>query len=143
VFLFRLDAQEFFKIDEQQVFDKALDLYGKAMKFDPTNFDLASDVAQTYYGITPLRLDAALKSWTNAFGLARDDMEREGVQLHFARLKLNAGRFDEAQAHLGSVTNAMFGDLKKRLTKNLNEQEQEAKKESPASSNGKDQPEKK
>ncbi len=42
VFLFRKDAMEFFAISEQQVFDKALDLYSKALKLDPTNFPLAS-----------------------------------------------------------------------------------------------------
>src|SRR6266566_1181525 len=51
VFLFRKDAMEFYKIDEQQVFDKALELYRQAMKLDPGNFVLASDYAQSYYGI--------------------------------------------------------------------------------------------
>src|SRR5206468_6813978 len=55
VFLFRKDAREFYGIDEQQVFNKALELYAKAIKLDPTNFPLASDIAQTYYGIKPTR----------------------------------------------------------------------------------------
>ncbi len=44
----------------------------------PTNFPLASDVAQTYYGIKPLRLEDALKAWTNTLALAHDEIEREG-----------------------------------------------------------------
>ena len=65
VYLFRKDAMDFYGITEQQVYDKALGLYSKALKLDPQNFPLASDVAQTYYGIKPLRLEDALKAWTN------------------------------------------------------------------------------
>lgn len=123
VYLFRTDAKEFYGFNEQQVFDKALALYSNAMKFDPTNFPLASDVAQTYYGIKPERTEEALKAWTNALSLAHDEIEREGVYLHFARLKLHAGRFAEAHAHLNAVTNEMYAQLKNRLTRNLNEKE--------------------
>jgi tetratricopeptide (TPR) repeat protein len=127
VFLFRNDAMEFYALTEQQVYDKALDLYSKALKLDPDNFPLASDVAQTYYGIKPLRLEAALKAWTNTLALAHDEIEREGVYLHFARLKLQTNRFPEVRAHLDAVTNEMYAVLKKRLVHNLDEDERKAK----------------
>jgi tetratricopeptide (TPR) repeat protein len=127
VYLFRKDAMEFYGITEQQVYDKALQLYSKALKLDPGNFPLASDVAQTYYGIKPLRLDDALQAWTNALALAHDEIEREGVYVHFARLKLQADRFAEVRTHLNAVTNDMYAVLKKRLLHNLAEQEQKAK----------------
>ena len=137
VFLFRRDVEEHFGILEQQVFDKALELYSKAMKLDPTNFPLASDVAQTYYGIKPPRTEEALRSWTNAFRIANDDIEREGVHVHFARIKLGVGRFDEARAHLNAVTNEMYTDVKSRVLRNLNEKEQESKAPSDSSGSGK------
>jgi tetratricopeptide (TPR) repeat protein len=127
VYLFRKDAMEYYKISEQQVFDKALALYSNSMRLDPTNFPLASDVAQTYYGIKPTRTEDALRAWTNALAIANDEIEREGVYLHFARLKLHAERFAEARAHLNAVTNEMYSDLKGRLTRNLNEQEKAAR----------------
>jgi tetratricopeptide (TPR) repeat protein len=123
VFLFRKDAKEYYGINEQEVFDKALVLYSNAMRLDPTNFPLASDVAQTYYGIKPTRVEDALIAWTNALHLASDELEREGVYVHFARIKLHAGRFDEARAHLNSVTNEHYAALKQRLTKNIVELE--------------------
>jgi hypothetical protein len=89
--------------------------------------DLASDIAETYYGIRPLRLEDALKAWTNTLALAHDEIEREGVYLHFARLKLQASRFAEVHAHLNAVTNDMYTTLKKRLVRNLEEQEQKAR----------------
>ena len=121
VFLFRTDVKEYYDISEQQVFDKALMLYSNAMRLAPDDFPLASDIAQTYYGIKPPRTEEALRAWTNAFNLAHDEIEREGVHTHFARIKLNAGRFDEARGHLDAVTNAMYAALKKRLERNLNE----------------------
>jgi tetratricopeptide (TPR) repeat protein len=121
VFLFRKDAKEFYGITEQQVFDKALSLYSNALHFDPTNFPLASDVAQTYYGIKPPRTEEALQAWTNALSLAHDELEREGVYIHFARLKLHAGRYDEARGHLNTITNEAYANLKARLAKNIEE----------------------
>jgi tetratricopeptide (TPR) repeat protein len=126
VFLFRKDAKEYYGIGEQEVFDKALVLYSNAMRLDPTNFPLASDIAQTYYGIRPTRTDDALNAWTNALRLASDELEREGVYVHFARIKLHAGRFDEARAHLNAITNEHYGALKQRLTKNIVELEAKA-----------------
>jgi len=127
VFLFRKDAREHYQISEQQVFDKALAHYHEAMKLAPTDFPLASDVAQTFYGIRPSRPEDALRAWTNAFNLANDDIEREGVHTHFARVKLHAGRFDEARFHLNTVTNEMYAELKRRLTRSLKDEEVKAK----------------
>lgn len=123
VFLFRKDVREYYGINEQQVFDKALALYSNAMRLDPTNFPLASDIARTYYGIQPRRTDESLQAWTNALKLAHDDLERQGVYVHFARIKLHAGRFDEARAHLAAVTNDVYASLKDRLTRNIQELE--------------------
>ena len=74
-----------------------------------------------------LRLEAALAAWTNTLALAHDEIEREGVYLHFARLKLQADRFAEVRAHLNAVTNDMYAVLKKRIAHNLDEAEQNAK----------------
>ncbi len=126
VYLFRKDATEFYGITEQQVFDKALNLYQQALKLDPTNFPLATDVAQTFYGIKPTRTEDALKAWTNALSIAHDEIEREGVYIHLARFKLNAGRFPEARQHLNAVTNEMYADLKRRVARSLQDRQQQA-----------------
>ena len=120
VYLFRKDAKEFYQIPEQEVFDKAMGLYRKALSLDPKNFPLATDLAQTYYGIQPLRAHDALVAWTNAFQIARDDIEREGVQIHFARVKINAGRPEEARQHLAMVNEKMYDVTKGLLLRKLN-----------------------
>jgi tetratricopeptide (TPR) repeat protein len=123
VYLFRKDAREFYNINEQQVFDKAMNLYSNSIRLDPTNFVLASDVAQSYYGIKPLRTNDALQAWTNTLKIAKTEIEREGVYLHLARLKMAAGRYKEAHEHINAVTNATYDELKERLAKNLAERE--------------------
>ena len=103
------------------MFDKALALYQQAMKLDPENFPLATDYAQSYYGIRPLRTNDALVAWTNALNIARDDVEREGVYLHLARIKTSIGQYDESRALLHCVTNGALIDMKKRLERSLHD----------------------
>ncbi len=123
VYLYRKDAKSFYHINEQQVFDKALALYQKAIRLDPDNFPLATDYAESYYGIRPLRTNDALAAWTNALQTAHNEAEREGVHIHLARIKIAAGRFDEARAQLAAVTNAIYAGLKDRGERNLVERE--------------------
>ncbi len=133
VYLFRHDATNYYKLTQQEVFDKAMGLYRKALELDPGNFILASDYAQSYYGfkapgtgdaeedrrVAQKHCDEALKAWETAFKLARDDIERQGVLVHYARLQINADRFEEARKNLNSVTNEMFSRTKGLLLKKL------------------------
>ena len=133
VFLFRRDATNFFGINEDEVFDKAMALYRKALAIDPENFHLATELAQSYYGMKPKKTgtpegdraaekkfyDEAVAAWRDAQKLARDDTEREGIQLHYARLQINAGQFDAARASLGTVTNGLYLGTKKNLEKKI------------------------
>ena len=123
VYLYRKDAMAFYGINEQQVFDKSLALYRKAMQLDPNNFPLATDYAESYYGIRPLRTNDALAAWTNALQVAHNDAEREGVFIHLARIKILAGRYDEARTQLAAVTNEIYAGLKDRGERNLAERE--------------------
>ena len=126
VYLYRKDARAYYGITEQQVFDKALDLYRKAVQLDPDNFSLATDYAESYYGIRPLRTNDALVAWTNVLKVAHNDVEREGVFMHLARVKTAAGFFNEARAQLEAVTNDFYADLKRQLERNLAQRENAA-----------------
>ena len=123
VYLYRPDARRFYGITESQVFDKSLTLYRKAIQLDPKNFTLMTDYAESYYGIRPLRTNDALEAWTNALDIADTDLEREGVYIHLARVKIAAGRYAEAQAQLNEITNSTYDALKARLQRNLKAKE--------------------
>jgi tetratricopeptide (TPR) repeat protein len=125
VYLFRKDAMAFYGITEPQVFDKALGLYRQAMQLTPQDFLLATDYAESYYAIRPLRTNDALAAWTNALQIARDDNERQGVNIHLARLKMVVSRFAEARAHLATVTNVAFAGTRGRLERLVAERENE------------------
>ena len=119
VFLFRQDAMEFYKLTEPQVFDKSLELYRKALELAPKDLALATDVAQTYYGIKPVRTADALKAWEYALQLAESSEEKEGIYIHMARVEITGGKIAEARQHLGMVTNQLYLDLRKRIERNL------------------------
>ena len=118
-YLFRKDAAESYRTDEEGVFNKALELYRRAMKLDPANVVLATDYAQSFYGIRPMRVDDALAAWKHALTLSKSDAEKEGIYLHLARVELNSGRFTDAEQHLALVSNPDMLDLRNRLRRNL------------------------
>ncbi len=139
VFLFRKDAMEYYHCDEPAVFDRSLGLYRKAMNLKPDDFVLASDYAMSFYGIKPpqsldpeARAEAqeklnrqAIAAWEGALNIAGDDVQREGVHIHLARVKINAKRFTEARAHLTTVTDPVYSDIKRTLTRNLERKQAE------------------
>lgn len=121
VYLFRVDAEEYYHLTEDQVFDKALGFYRKAIELAPNDFVLFSDYAESFYGTKPPRWKEGLAAWTDALKIARDDSEREGVYVHLARINLKLGHYDDARRSLNEVTNSMYTVLKNRITRNLNE----------------------
>lgn len=137
VFLFRKDAMEFFNITEQEVFAKAMGLYRLALSLDPENFSMAAELAQTYYGVKPAKFDdtnatrqAALKladealtAWHRAQKLASNELEREGIHLHFARWQINTARYQDARKSLAAVTNDLWAARKKTLVTKLDNRE--------------------
>jgi tetratricopeptide (TPR) repeat protein len=148
VYLFRHDATNYYRLTLPQVFEKAMDLYRKALELDPENFVLATDYAQSYYGFDPAltgnpehdrrmkqkHCDDALAAWQRAFKLAGDDLERQGVLLHYARLQINAGRFAEARTNLNAITNEGLNGTKNNLLKKLERQSKQAPTNAPAQS---------
>ena len=124
VFLYRRDVMEHYHFDdEQKVFDFALSHYRKALELEPDNFLIATDLAQTYYLIKPPRYDDALAAWRRAFELASDDLEREGIRIHLARVQVQAGRFSEARTQLGLVTNVNYAVIRDRIQRTLERRE--------------------
>src|SRR5205085_11022280 len=90
-----------------------------ALALDPDNFPLATDLAQTYYGIQPPRANDAFKAWSNALTIARDEAEREGVHVHLARWHRTTGDLEAAKRELSQVTNATYATVKATILKSI------------------------
>jgi tetratricopeptide (TPR) repeat protein len=121
VYLFRVDAEEYYHLNEQQVFDKALELYRKAIALDPDNFVLFSDYAESFYGTKPPRWKDGLEAWTQALKIAHDDVERQGVYIHLARINLKLGDLAAARGNLDAVSSRLYAGLKYSLSCNYAE----------------------
>jgi tetratricopeptide (TPR) repeat protein len=121
VYLNRDEARQYYHLDEQQVFDKSLALYRQAIKMDPDNFILFSDYAESFYGTKPPRWKDGLEAWTEALKIAHDEVEREGVHIHLARIQLQLGDYDQARANLDIVTNADYAKMKNDLARNVDD----------------------
>ena len=133
VYLFRRDAEAFYALDEPAVFEKALQLYRQAMQLDPENFVLATEYAESFYGMLPRGqvdrtvhaektreiTDRAVEAWQAALALARDDLQRQGVLIHLARNRYLAGRYDQATADLVPVTHEALQTIKSRIQRNI------------------------
>ncbi|MBI3876501.1 MAG: hypothetical protein HY300_11215 [Verrucomicrobia bacterium] len=126
LFLFRKDARDLYGLTEQEVFDRALRNYRKALLYDPENFDLARDSASSYSVIKPLRIEDAVAAWNKALEIAKSQLQREDCWLNLARLELHASRFAQAHQHLALVTSENNTDLRARVQHNLTEAEQKA-----------------
>jgi tetratricopeptide (TPR) repeat protein len=133
LYLFRKDAMEHYGLTPSQHYERVMGAYRKALALDPENFPLATDVAQTYYGLKPAstnessgagatlqaHYEAALVAWRAALKLARDEVEREGVYVHLARVNIMAGHLEEARRHLKLITNGMYATVRQRLEKKI------------------------
>jgi cytochrome c-type biogenesis protein CcmH/NrfG len=113
VFLFRKDAMEYYRCDEQQVFNRALATYREVRRLRPNNFRYAFDYAQTYYGVKPAPADtsegkrlaelklaeSARAGWLEALTLADNEEDRNGIFLHLARWNIRTGDFASARTN--------------------------------------------
>lgn len=118
----RSNAMAYYSLSEPAVLDKGLQLLRIAEQAQPDDFALATEIAQTLYAIRPPRPGELQAAWRRALELAGDDVEREGVGLHLARVQLLAGKPEEARQILGTVTNTVFAPLRRELEAQLGKQ---------------------
>lgn len=119
VFLFRKDVKEYYKLNEQQVFDKAFELYELARKQAPENFELAEDIAKSYYIVRPYRVEKALQAWKQAFEIADSDHQKQSVMIHQSRWLLRKGLIDDALNMINQVSLPDLISLKVRVKKTI------------------------
>ena len=58
-------------------------------------------------------------AWQVAQKLSTNELEREGIHLHFARWQINTGRYQDARRNLEAITNSFWLRSKETLVKKL------------------------
>lgn len=131
VYIFREEAFTYYHLKPQAALLLAQALYRKALLLAPDDFILRTALAQTWYYLSPFKPEKALADWKKAHALAADDSERQAVLLHYARVAILAGDFEEAQKQLEAVTFPQHQELKETLLKNLDERRKLAEASNP------------
>jgi tetratricopeptide (TPR) repeat protein len=107
----------YYRLKPQQALLLAQALYRKALLLKPDDFITHTALAQTWYYLTPFEPEKALADWKKAYELASDDSERQGILLHYARVAILSGKFDEAEKQLEEITYAKHQELKKNSSR--------------------------
>lgn len=115
VYLTLSDSAQYYHLTEEKTFDKAQDLFRRALELAPDNFVCATEYAQSFYGAKPPRLKEGLAAWGAALKLAKTPLERQGVYMHLARVKMALGQTNEALGDLAAVTDSRFDQVKKTI----------------------------
>lgn len=125
--LFRKDALDYYQLeDDQAVIRKSLEFYKKAWAMNDQDFPLATDLAQTYYFLEPFDFKAAEEAWKKAMLLAGDDIEREGIHIHQARIHILDKNWEEARSYLSRIQHSMYQNLKSTLEKRLEREKKQS-----------------
>jgi tetratricopeptide (TPR) repeat protein len=132
VFLYRRDAMEYFQEDEQKVYDRSLKLYAEALRRAPKDFGIASELAESYFVIRPVRVNEAIKAWEQALSTANDEMEQGLSRLGLARFAITAGHFERAKELLNQVVAPELEAQRAIVLRTLQQKEASAAEESRA-----------
>lgn len=104
IYIFRQEAMDYYHLNEQQTVLLAQALFQRTAQIASNDFVLATLLAQTWYNIQPFQAAKARKDWEKAYALASDDAERQGVQIHYARVAMLDNDLDTAEKELAQVT---------------------------------------
>ncbi len=121
--LFRSQAAINLKRSPREVTTEAIAQLTEALRLEPTNFEIAADLAETHHELNPIPREAALAAWKHAATLATTNDQRGWAQLQMAIVNIETGHLTEAKTQLAKVNAEIYSKLKQRLLKAMAEQE--------------------
>jgi tetratricopeptide (TPR) repeat protein len=101
---FRNQSREVYGWTNEEIFQRSLDQFRKARDLDPQNFDLATAYAETFYMIPKADWEAAYAAWKYCLNLQLDELQRQLVFMHLARVSIRRERYDEAKEWTAKMT---------------------------------------
>lgn len=79
---------------------RAISHYRQALDNNPSNFQLAGELAFAYANLAPPDYGESMAAWKYSMRYARDETDLEGVYLSMARISIDTERFDAAREQI-------------------------------------------
>lgn len=98
-----------------------LDAYARAAQLDPANRDFAFRWAEAYYDLATPRWEEALAAWEQVAAGATDNLERDAITLHRARIHYESGHPAEARQLAQTITTEALFYTRDQLLARLGE----------------------
>ena len=121
--LYPNEAAQYFQRTPIIVLEMALKEYQAALKLDPKNFTIASELAESYLQILPIQTESAATAWKHALQLAQSERQKDSVHLNIAILEFKTGNRTAARQSLLKVSDKYFSEMKVQLQKQLSDSE--------------------
>jgi Tfp pilus assembly protein PilF len=113
-FLFRSDLTAAWKIDSEELLQRALFHFREASRLAPTDLENARAYAETFYGMPNPDWEEAQIAWQHYLELSTD---RNFAYLHLARVSLKRHKKAEALSFLDKVSGSPYSEVKEKLRK--------------------------
>jgi len=113
--LYRKIAAKHYRKSEKAITLRAITQLQVAAELSPEDFEIASDLAETYHDLSPIPLEKALKAWGRARDKAARVPEQDWTLLQRAILLASHDRLKEAETMLDAMDKQSHPDLSRKL----------------------------
>ncbi|HVM60504.1 MAG TPA: tetratricopeptide repeat protein [Verrucomicrobiae bacterium] len=119
--LFRNESKAVYGWSVDEIFQHCLEQFRAARDLDPTNYDYASNYAETFYQMPKPDWAAAYEAWQFCLRQPLDDGQRAFVSGHLARVCIRLGRIDEARQWLSKLSGADQQSVRRAIERRIAE----------------------
>ncbi len=115
----RLQAARQLDISAEEVIMRAIGHYHAALRYNPSHYDSASELALIYTSLSPPQIDQGVAAWEQAARHAVDDLNREAAYLRIAETLIAAQRHTEARRQINRSSLPIYAAERKWLLRQL------------------------
>lgn len=120
-------AAEHFSETQDQAADRAILHYRLALQHNPSNFELAGELAFAYAHLAPPDLARSMAVWERSMRYARDERDRESVYLSMAQISIDSEQFEAAREQVALSSLSSFRGQRSLLLKRIEAAEKKSK----------------
>lgn len=112
-------AAAHYEEEPRQSADRAISHYRQALTYNPSNFQLASELAFAYANMAPPNYEQSMATWEYSQRYARDITDLEGVYLSMAQVSIDSKQFDAAREQIALSSLPTFNGQRVFLLKRI------------------------